>query len=498
VIPSAIQSRPVPDAAPTIPGDDAAGRHAPPAPTPVSPARRLAPRLFGEAYWLAPVLVLLAVASPHLDQGGFRSDTGRYAAVGLQAWREGNLLDLHLQEGVPYQNKPPLALWVHGLMLHTLGVSVWAARLPVVLVAAGSVALVARIGARLGGRPAGFLSGLVFALTYEYFRRVREISLDVWQTFFMLAAVWLVIRATTGRPRTRMALAGACIGLALMVKPLVGLVVLPFMGLWLALTGRSRRLPSLLWALFAAGVVASPWHVAMALRQGDAFTGQYFGAEVVGRAIGEIQTLPPWYYLDILLRTYWPWNLVLMLGAWGWWKRRTRDQAQGAASNDPANDPPGRELVLLGLLWGAGWLGLISLFPDKYPALRDPSLCGSGVGRGRGSCAASGAPAPRADAAPRAVAAHRRAGHRSGALDAADPLAGRARAGARRAPPVDRHAAPRKRLGLEALQQRSRRPVPRPWLVAQGRRGRRDLPRSGWGHGHHTPALRRHADPAGR
>lgn len=376
MIPSAIQSRPVPDAAPTIPGDDAAGRHAPPTPTPVSPPRRLAPRLFGEAYWLAPVLVLLAVASPHLDQGGFRSDTGRYAAVGLQAWREGNLLDLHLQEGVPYQNKPPLALWVHGLVLHTLGVSVWAARLPVVLLAAGSVALVARIGARLGGRPAGFLSGLVFALTYEYFRRVREISLDVWQTFFMLAAVWLVIRATNGRPRTRMAITGACIGLALMVKPLVGLVALPFMGLWLALTGRSRRLPSLLWALFVAGVVASPWHVAMALRQGDAFTGQYFGAEVVGRAIGEIQTLPPWYYLDILLRTYWPWNLVLMLGAWGWWKRRTRDRAQGAASNDPANDPPGRELVLLGLLWGAGWLGLISLFPDKYPRYAIPAYAG--------------------------------------------------------------------------------------------------------------------------
>lgn len=340
--------------------------------------RRLRAWLVRSAYWLAPALVLLAIASPHLDQGGFRSDTGRYAAVGLQAWSEGNLLDLHLQPGVPYQNKPPLALWVHGLVLHLVGVSVWAARLPVVMLAAASVALVSAIGARLAGRSAGFFSGLAFALTYEYFRRVREISLDVWQTFFMLGAAWLILRAVRARTRRTMLLAGASVGLALMVKPLVGLIVLPFMGVWMAATARARLVPALAWALASAAVVAAPWHIAMSVRGGSSFSGQYFGAEVVGRALGEIQSLPPWYYLDILLRTYWPWNIVLLAGAWGWFRSRRRTAAgEPAPGPDPSAHASGlRELVALGLVWGLGWLGLISLFPDKYPRYAIPAYAG--------------------------------------------------------------------------------------------------------------------------
>jgi 4-amino-4-deoxy-L-arabinose transferase-like glycosyltransferase len=72
---------------------------------------------------LLPIAWLLAVTVPHLDQGDFRRDTGRYAAVGLYMWSGGSLLQPHLNPETPYFNKPPLGLWIHGAVLKLFGVS---------------------------------------------------------------------------------------------------------------------------------------------------------------------------------------------------------------------------------------------------------------------------------------------------------------------------------------------------------------------------------------
>src|SRR5687767_7527832 len=89
--------------------------------------------------YILPALALLAVTLPHLEQGDFRTDTGWYSAIGLQAWRTGELWTLYGEPGQPYFNKPPLAFWVHGLALRLLGPSVLAARLPTVLAGLGCV-----------------------------------------------------------------------------------------------------------------------------------------------------------------------------------------------------------------------------------------------------------------------------------------------------------------------------------------------------------------------
>src|SRR5262245_36161569 len=119
--------------------------------------------------WL-PCLLLLCVTLPHLGQGDFRKDTGRYAAVGLYMWSGGDFLAPHLSPDQPYFNKPPLALWIHGLVLKIFGISVEAARVPSVAAALGVVALSVLTVRRLASRPEALVSGLVLALTYEFFR----------------------------------------------------------------------------------------------------------------------------------------------------------------------------------------------------------------------------------------------------------------------------------------------------------------------------------------
>src|SRR5262245_51714707 len=123
-----------------------------------------------------PAVLFLAVTLPHLGQGDFRGDAGWYSAIGVQAWRTGELWTLWGEPGLPYFNKPPLAFWVHGLVLRTAGVSIAAARLPSVGAGLACVLLTVAIARSLCGRRAAMLSGCVLALSLEFFRRVREVS----------------------------------------------------------------------------------------------------------------------------------------------------------------------------------------------------------------------------------------------------------------------------------------------------------------------------------
>src|SRR5215203_4197899 len=111
-------------------------------------------RWLGAQVYLLPAALLLAVTLPHLGQGDFRGDAGWYSAIGLQAWRTGEFWTLYGEPGQPYFNKPPLVFWIHGLVLHLLGPSVLAARLPSELAALGCV--LATVGAvrELSGRRA--------------------------------------------------------------------------------------------------------------------------------------------------------------------------------------------------------------------------------------------------------------------------------------------------------------------------------------------------------
>lgn len=315
--------------------------------------------------YLLPLVLLMAVTLPHLGQGDFVTDTGRYAAVGLQAWRDPSLFwTLHLQPTVPYFNKPPLVFWIHGLFLHVFGVSVAMARFPSILAALGVVALSVSIVRRLLGNGVALASGCVLALTYEFFRRTREVSLDQWQLLFMLGAVWFCLRAASGKRWGDAWLAGVTLGLALMCKPFMALMVLPVM-IWIC------RRPAMVWSMLAGCVlVALPWHVAMVVTHGDAFVTQYFGREILSRAQGEINAQPWWYYAEEMGRSYWPWWLAFAAGVWRF--------ASGVGS-------PRRRVALKGaLLWVGFWVVALSCFPDKRPRYELPLYPGMAIVAGYG------------------------------------------------------------------------------------------------------------------
>ncbi|MCH9057519.1 MAG: glycosyltransferase family 39 protein [Planctomycetes bacterium] len=175
--------------------------------------------------WLIPAVLLLCVTLPHLGDGDWqRGDSGWYTAIGVQAWRTGELWTLMGEPGQPYFNKPPLVFWITGFVAWIFGPSAWAARLPTIAAAPGCVLATVGITRVFATRRTALTVGVVLALSVEFFRRTREVSLDLWQLVFLLLALWIAAGAVKDQRWRRLALAGLPSGLALMCKPMVALL----------------------------------------------------------------------------------------------------------------------------------------------------------------------------------------------------------------------------------------------------------------------------------
>lgn len=353
-------------------------------------------RWAGWRVYVLPVMLLLAVTLPKLDQGEFRTDTGWYSAIALQGWRTGSLWTLYGEPGQPYFNKPPMAFWIHGAFLHALGPSLWVARLPTLLACVGCVVTTVGLVRLFAGRTTALAIGCVLALTLEFFRRTHEFSLDMWQLAFMFAGLWLAAWGATCGRMVGFALGGMFVGCALLCKPLVALLVPVIVFAWLfvssvrcgytaspkriedgAIGGKEpdfgedakvvARQGAGCWArhslwlgpvimLLCAVMVAAPWHVSMATIHGRDFTAAYFGAEIAARAAGErtdptTAPKPPWFYVSQLGRTYWPWLVCLGLGVWKWSQGRPLMRDMRGA--------------WLAVIWAVTWLIAVSIFADR-------------------------------------------------------------------------------------------------------------------------------------
>lgn len=344
-------------------------------------------------------MVLVAVTLPHLGDGDWmRGDSGWYAAIALKAWRTGELWTLYEGPGRPYFNKPPLVFWVQGAWMWIAGVGAWQARLATVAAAAVCVAVVGGIARSLAGRRAALVCGVLLAVNIEFFRRTREISLDMWNLAFMLVAAWALVRiavrsrgdhaargARAGSIAWPVVIAGAALGASLMTKPLVGLAAPVPVIAWLiferaAGSFRASPRPAIgraMGAVAAAAIlgaaIAAPWHLSMMRVHGDEFVGSYFGREVLARGTGELvggqkATQPAWFYAANAAAGWTMWALaaaLFVVGQRGW-----------------RIDPARATLLRFGVSWGVGWLVLLTLFPDRRDRYALPVHAGLAVAAG--------------------------------------------------------------------------------------------------------------------
>lgn len=323
---------------------------------------------------LAPALVMILLALPAIGQGDFHTDSHVYVAVVLGMLRSGDFIHPMLGN-VPYHNKPPLGFWIVLPFITWLGPTLVAVRLAMMVVGAACAAAVGGMARELVPARVALSAALVFALTHEIFRYTHAFSLDLPLTLLIVLSVWCVLHASgvrRGRARSPwwVVLGGVPMGMALMVKPLLGLIVLIPIAIWLVLVHRARLLPWLGGLVAVAAVIAAPWHLEMirAYPSGSSspFLDTYLFSQSLARLTSNTMhvTEPWWYYFEEMAESYQPWALFLLGGlVWVVIKRRPVTRRWAADS--------------LALLWGGVWIGLMSLSAGKsmryivpvYPAL---------------------------------------------------------------------------------------------------------------------------------
>ena len=212
---------------------------------------------------LAAVLNLWA-----LDANGWANEYYTAAVRSMSESWNAFLFGTFDSAGVMTVDKPPMALWVQALSVRVFGFHPLSILVPQALMGVGTVALTYDLVRRRFGRHAGFVAGLVLALTPITVAISRHNNPDALLVLCCTGALWALVRALEDGRTRWLVLSGALVGLGFETKMAVALMVVPGIVaayLWVAPAGRLRALRRLLAggvAMVAAGVF---WPVIVAL-----------------------------------------------------------------------------------------------------------------------------------------------------------------------------------------------------------------------------------------
>lgn len=258
----------------------------------------------------------------------FGRDEALYAEAAREMLASGDWITPRVN-GEPFFEKPPLYYWLTAASYRMLGVSPLAARLPAALASLLTIALTVSLGARVWGLRAGVLAGLALASCLHMAIIGRLGILDAPLTLLITIALLLYARWWQRGTVGLAAAFGAVCGLAFLMKGLAAGLAPAAAALHFSITRPPRRRLSAAHALLglaAAALVAAPWVAAMALRHGQAYGAVFLMREHFVRVAQPMQGHggPVWYYLALLLVSFFPW--VLFAPAAGLSLRRADSQ----------------------------------------------------------------------------------------------------------------------------------------------------------------------------
>ena len=170
--------------------------------------------------------------------------------------------------GVMTVDKPPLALWVQALSARIFGFHPLSVLVPQALMGVATVALVYDLVRRRFGRTAGFVGGLVLALTPITVAISRHNNPDALLVLCCTAALWALVRGLEDGRTRWLVLAGVFVGLGFEAKMAVAFMVVPGIvaaWMWVAPRGRLAAARQLLAGGAAMLAVGGAWPVLVAL-----------------------------------------------------------------------------------------------------------------------------------------------------------------------------------------------------------------------------------------
>lgn len=262
------------------------------------------------AWLVACALALGALCWGLGDYPLIEPDEGRNVEVAREMARSGDYVLPHLN-GLPYLDKPATYFAAVAASLAVFGESERAARLPSLLFTLGTIALVWRLGRRLGAPGTGEIAAVALATMPLVLAFSRTVIFDSALAFLETLTLYAAWRGFTAEREQRAwhALAWAAMGVGAITKGPVAIIV-PLLIVTAFGFGAGRPLRPFFslrawpWLL----VTALPWFIAVSLRRPDfpAYAFVYESLQrVATRSAG--RTGPLWYFVPVLLAGSFPW-----------------------------------------------------------------------------------------------------------------------------------------------------------------------------------------------
>src|ERR1700688_1420775 len=261
--------------------------------------------------------------------------TGNEAVEGVfvqQMVEHGHLL-FPVENGKIPMYKPPLFHWTAVAIDRIAGIRKVTARnlrLPSALYAIAGVIMTILFAYRFLGADAGILAGLALAGSYQYVSQGRYGRVDMTLCFFETAALfaflWWLPRDPNSSGRSArlesnlsaLYLLAISLGLAVLAKGPVG-AILPGVSIIILMIAerRPRQLLTMLdpGAIILGAALASSWYVACAIGGRYAFLNRQLGDENLGRFVGSLGAMAPWYYLKPILLNSAPLSILIPIAA---------------------------------------------------------------------------------------------------------------------------------------------------------------------------------------
>src|SRR5712691_542138 len=181
---------------------------------------------FGYRAYDVLFILTVCLALYFLDLGHapfFDKQEAREALVVWEIHHSGTWI-LPLRNGNEIPSKPPLYHWLAALVSQAANhIDEFTVRFPSALLSTAGVFLVYFVGAAVWGRPAGLISALVLATSFEWRQAAKGARVDMTLTFFMLCSfLYFLHLYRNGGGRTKWAILGVLLGLTTVAKGPLG------------------------------------------------------------------------------------------------------------------------------------------------------------------------------------------------------------------------------------------------------------------------------------
>ena len=266
-------------------------------------------------WWLIAIAVAVLGGIYAYAAGGFplsEPDEARYAEIARELLVRGDWVTPTLNF-VKYFEKPPFVYWATASAFRIVGINEFAARLPSLLSALATIALVAWMAGRMYGRRAGLLTAGILATGPFPAMLGQTLTLDMTLTFFTTAAL---VATWVGAERPslwwyRCAYVATAFGV-LTKGPVAAVLVGGTAAVFLLLEGGWRAVKRAIdpVGLALAALIILPWFILVSWRNPE-FPEFFFVDQHVKRYLSTREHREPiWFYLPILPVALFPWSLL--------------------------------------------------------------------------------------------------------------------------------------------------------------------------------------------